>query len=171
MTVALRAQEASDTEFLHALFSDAATTRYWFVEPYLTRAAVQAQFERRRGDDSARRFVISDEGADVGVVELVDISPLHRTCEFQIVVAPGNQGRGYAHTATKLVLDYAFGTLNLHKVYLLVDVENAGAIHVYTKAGFEVEATLREEFYADGAYRDVVRMAVFARDWSIRGSR
>ncbi|WOC11019.1 GNAT family N-acetyltransferase [Gordonia sp. MP11Mi] len=165
MTVTLRAQEVSDAEFLHSLFSDPEAARYWFIEPYLTRVDVQAQFERRRGDATARRFVISDDGADVGIVELVDISPLHRTCEFQIIVAPGNQGRGYAQTGTRLVLDYAFGTLNLHKVHLLVDVENAGAIHVYTKVGFEVEATLREEFYAGGAYRDAVRMAIFARDW------
>ena len=165
MTVTLRAQEASDTEFLHSLFSDPTAARYWFIEPYLTRADVQTQFERRRGDITARRFVISDDGADVGIVELVDISPLHRTCEFQIIVAPGNQGRGYAQVGTRLVLDYAFGTLNLHKVYLLVDVENAGAIHVYGKVGFETEATLREEFYAGGGYRDVVRMVIFARDW------
>lgn len=162
MTVSLRPQESTDTEFLHGLFSDPSAARYWFVEPYLTRAGLQAQFERRRDDESARRFVIDDDGTDVGIVELVDISPLHRTCEFQIIVAPGNQGRGYAQTGTRLVLDYAFGTLNLHKVYLLVDVENEGAIHVYSKVGFETEATLRSEFYAGGAYRDVLRMAIFA---------
>ncbi|GAA4660514.1 GNAT family N-acetyltransferase [Gordonia humi] len=167
MTVTLRAQEATDTEFLHGLFNDPEAMRFWFYEPYLTRADVQAQFDKRRDDTTSRRFVVSDDGADVGIVELVEIDLLHRTCEFQIIVAPGNQGRGYAHTATRLVLDYAFGTLNLHKVYLLVDVDNPGAIHVYEKAGFVTEATLREEFYADGAYRDVLRMAVFGRDWTL----
>ena len=164
MTVTLRAQEATDSEFLHSLFSDPAVMRYWFYEPYLSRAAMDAKIARRRDDDSARRFIVADDGADVGIVELVDIDWLHRSCEFQIIVAPGNQGRGYAQTATRLILDYAFGTMNLHKVWLVVDVDNAGAIRVYEKAGFVTEGTLRAEFFADGAYRDVLRMAVLAEE-------
>ncbi|GAC80089.1 MULTISPECIES: GNAT family N-acetyltransferase [Gordonia] len=164
MTVTLRAQETTDLEFLHSLFSDPEVVRYWFVEPYVTRADFEAKFEARRGDPTSRRFIIDDDGESVGIVELVDIRRIHRNCEFQIIVAPGRQGHGYAQTATTLVLDYAFNTLNLHKVYLQVDDENKGAIHVYSKCGFHVEGHQRDEFWVDGAYHDVTRMAVFADD-------
>ncbi|GEE02288.1 diamine N-acetyltransferase [Gordonia spumicola] len=164
MAVTLRAQEVTDVEFLHSLFSDPEVVRYWFVEPYVTRTDFETKFEARRGDRTARRFIIDDDGEAVGIVELVDIRETHRNCEFQIIVAPGRQGHGYAQTATTLILDYAFKTLNLHKVYLQVDDENEGAIHVYRKCGFQVEGHQREEFWVDGGYHDATRMVVFASD-------
>ncbi len=164
MTVTLRAQESADLEFLHSLFSDPEVVRYWFAEPYVTRAELAAKIEARRDDSTSRRFVIDDDGEAVGIVELVYIRPIHGNCEFQIIVAPGRQGHGYAQSATKLILDYAFKTLNLHKVYLEVDDENEGAIHVYQKCGFRIEGHMKAEYWADGAYRDVTRMSVFADD-------
>ena len=94
----------------------------------------------------------------------MEIDYIHRSTEFQIIVAPGHQGRGHATTATRRALDYAFAVLNLHKVYLVVSTENHGAIHIYGKVGFVVEGTLREEFFADGRYRDALRMSVLQRE-------
>ena len=169
MTVTIRVQENTDLDFIHSLFNDPDVMKYWFAEPYLSRARLEELFAKNKNDEESRRFIIQDdekpEGEQaVGIVELVYISAVHRTCEFQIIVAPGNQGRGYAHAGTRLVLDYAFDVLNLRKVWLLVDTDNAAAIHVYGKAGFQVEGVQREEFYASGTYRDATRMAVFAHD-------
>lgn len=116
-------------------------------------------------DERERRFVIEADGAAVGLVELVEIDYIHRNCEFQIIVAPGHQGRGYAGIATRKVLEHAFGVLNLHKVYLLVDTENHAAVHIYEKVGFTVEGVLREEFFSAGRYRDATRMGIFQRDF------
>lgn len=165
MTTTLRTLERADLPFLHALFNDPEVTRYWFVEPTHSLARMEEQFTRRVDDESERRFVIDDAGRRCGLVELVGIHPRHRHCEFQIIVAPECQGHGYASFATRAALDYAFRDLNLHKVYLLVDNLNEAAAHVYAKAGFEVEGELRGEYFADGAYRDVTRMAVFQQDY------
>lgn len=165
MTAVLRTLERADLPFVHELFNDPEVTRYWFVEPMVSLAAIEDRYDRRLHDESERRFVIDDAGRRCGIVELVDIDQRHRTCEFQIIVAPGSQGRGFATTATRAALDYAFGNLNMRKVYLLVDNLNEAAIHVYAKNGFVAEGVLREEFFADGAYRDVTRMAIYQRDF------
>ncbi|MFX5622814.1 GNAT family N-acetyltransferase, partial [Acinetobacter baumannii] len=78
--------------------------------------------------------------------------------------APACQGRGLAVQATRLALDYGFSVLNLHKIYLIVDRENEKAVHVYAKAGFRQEGVLKEEFFMNGQYRDVIRMGIFQRD-------
>jgi diamine N-acetyltransferase len=49
----------------------------------------------------------------------------------------------------------------LKKVWLIVNNENDGAVHMYKKAGFEIEGTLRKEMYFNGRYRDEYRMALF----------
>lgn len=165
MTAALRTLERADLPFVHGLFNDPEVVRYWFVEPTYSLAAMEDRYSQRIHDESERRFVIDDAGRRCGIVELVNIDVRHRHCEFQIIVAPDAQGNGYAGMATRSVLRYAFAILNMHKVYLLVDNANAAAIHVYEKAGFRTEGVLREEYFADGAYQDVTRMAIFQRDF------
>ena len=106
-----------------------------------------------------RRFIIeADDQTRVGLVELVEINYIHRRAEFQIIIAPGNQGSGYAKPATLAALDYAFRVLNLHKVYLLVSEKNEIAIRVYEDCGIQNEACLVDEFFVDGGYEDAIRM-------------
>jgi diamine N-acetyltransferase len=77
------------------------------------------------------------------------------------MIAPEQQGRGYARAATRLGINYAFRVLNLYKLYLLVDVDNARAIRIYDDAGFQREGVLIDEYFSDGRYHDAVRMCLF----------
>ncbi|MFP5022811.1 spermidine N1-acetyltransferase [Pseudonocardia phyllosphaerae] len=175
----LRALERDDLPFVHGLSNDSGIMSYWFEEPYEALVELQDLYDRHVHDNRERRFVIQlgDPGAEPdpdrdwvprdgrgGLVELVEIDYIHRNAEFQIVVAPSCQGRGLAARATAAALDYAFGVLNLHKVYLVVDVENHRAVRAYERVGFTVEGELREEYFANGRYRDAYRMAVLQRD-------
>jgi len=98
-------------------------------------------------------------------VELVEIDHVHRRAEFQIIIAPEQQGQGIASAATRLAMDYGFSVLNLYKIYLLVDRENHPALHIYQQLGFQVEGQLRHEFFINGQYRDVTRMCLFQHEY------
>ena len=63
--------------------------------------------------------------------------------------------------ATHLAIKYAFSTLNLHKLFLIVDLTNKTAIDLYQKTGFKDERVLTQEVFVNGEYRDVIRMALF----------
>ena len=161
----MRAMERTDLRFVHGLFNDRAVMSYWFEEPFDALAELEDIYERHIHDDRERRYIIESDGLPVGLVELVEINTIHRNCEFQIIVAPAAQGRGYATVATRRALDYAFRILNLHKVYLYVDIANEKAAHVYEKIGFVQEGLLREQYFSNGAYRDARLMRVFQRDF------
>ncbi|SDQ76741.1 spermidine N1-acetyltransferase [Tsukamurella pulmonis] len=165
MELSMRAMERTDLRFVHGLFNDRAVMSYWFEEPFDALAELEDIYERHIHDDRERRFIIESDGLPVGLVELVEINTIHRNCEFQIIVAPAAQGRGYATVATRRALDYAFRILNLHKVYLYVDIANEKAAHVYEKIGFVQEGLLREQYFSNGAYRDARLMRVFQRDF------
>ncbi|WP_263851041.1 GNAT family N-acetyltransferase [Fructilactobacillus sanfranciscensis] len=53
-----------------------------------------------------------------------------------------------------------FQIYNMHKLYLYVDVENAAAVHIYKKLGFETEGTIKDQFYAMGSYHDAYYMGL-----------
>jgi diamine N-acetyltransferase len=165
MTIRLRALERDDLEFVHGLTNDSKVMSYWFTEPYEALVELRDIYDRHVHDNRERRFVIEADGERAGVVELVEIDYIHRGAEFQIIVHPGFQGRGYARAATVAALDYAFAVLNLHKVYLVVAVENPKAIHIYEKVGFATEGELREEFFADGRYRNALRMGILQNEY------
>lgn len=133
--IRLRPLERDDLKFVHNLDNDANIMRYWFEEPYEAFVELQELYDKHIHDQTERRFVIEQDGVNLGLVELIEIDHIHRRAEFQIIVDPAHQNKGYATTATRLAMDYAFMALNLYKLYLIVDTENARAIHIYTKLG------------------------------------
>lgn len=160
----LRPLEREDLRFVHSLDNNATVMRYWFEEPFETFDELLGLYEDHIHDQTERRFVAEDAGTPVGLVELVEINHIHRRAEFQIIVAPDHQGKGYAGKAARAALEYGFAVLNLHKLYLVVDKDNARALHIYQKLGFIIEGELKDEFFVHGEYRTVLRMCLFQAD-------
>ncbi len=157
--IRLRALEKHDLAFVHELNNNHRVMNYWFEEPYESYVELEELYLKHIHDLSERRFLAVDAaGERVGLVELVEISYIHRRAEFQIIIAPSHQGKGCAKRVTNLALDYAFRVLNLNKVYLVVSTDNPAAIRVYEQTGFIEEGCLINEFFVDGAYQDAIRM-------------
>lgn len=140
---------------------------YWFEEPYESFVELQDLFDKHIHKQSERRFIVEKDKEILGLVELVEIDLIHRNAEFQIIIDPQAEGKGYAYTATILAMRYAFHILNLHKLYLIVDEQNKKAIHIYKKAGFQIEGELQEEFFTEGKYRNALRMYIFQKAFNI----
>jgi diamine N-acetyltransferase len=161
----LRPLEREDLRFVHELDNNETVMHYWFEEPYEAFEELSDLYQKHIHDQSERRFIVELEKKSVGLVELVEINHIHRRAEFQIIISPDYQGKGFATLASKLAMEYAFKTLNLNKLYLVVDSENKRAINVYSKLGFKSEGVLIQEFFVDGVYRDAYRMAVFQNEF------
>ncbi|EAG1547904.1 spermidine N1-acetyltransferase [Listeria monocytogenes] len=161
----LRPLEREDLKFVHRLNNDAKIMSYWFEEPYEAFVELQELYDKHIHDQSERRFILELDGQMVGLVELMEINYIHRRAEFQIIIDPKFQGHGYAVSATKLAMKYAFHVLNMHKLYLVVDKVNEKAIHVYEKVGFIREGELIDEFFVDGTYHDAIRMCIFQHQY------
>ncbi|EEO9428767.1 spermidine N1-acetyltransferase [Listeria monocytogenes] len=161
----LRPLEREDLKFVHRLNNDAKIMSYWFEEPYEAFVELQELYDKHIHDQSERRFILELDGQMVGLVKLMEIDYIHRRAEFQIIIDPKFQGHGYAVSATKLAMKYAFHVLNMHKLYLVVDKVNEKAIHVYEKVGFIREGELIDEFFVDGTYHDAIRMCIFQHQY------
>ena len=131
-----------------------------------TLADEQEWYDRRRADpDSVMWAIETAEGRLIGNVEL-RLTPAARRAEMGIVVgdkAEWNQGYG-THTV-QLVLRYAFKELELNRVELTTDEENARAIRCYEKCGFTREGLLRQHRLVDGQFGNTLVMAVLREEW------
>ncbi|MGE8203096.1 spermidine N1-acetyltransferase [Heyndrickxia sp. NPDC080065] len=168
--IKLRPLERSDLEFVHALNINANVMSYWFEEPYEAFVELQDLFDKHIHDQGERRFIVKNNDEMLGLVEIVEIDYIHRRAEFQIIIDPKHQGKGYATSATRLAMNYAFSVLNMRKLYLIVDKTNEKAIHIYKKVGFHVEGELIDEFFVDGDYHDALRMCIFQEEYLANSS-
>ncbi len=162
--IKLRPLEKKDLHFIHQLANNEHIMSYWFEEPYESFDELEDLYKKHIHDHKERRFIAENDGKEtIGIVELVNIHHIHRTAEFQIIIAHEHQGKGYAQTLINLAINYSFVSLNLRKVYLIVDEEHDKAIHLYKKAGFIEEGRLIEEYFAQGKYHNVIRMYLLKR--------
>ncbi|MDE1236165.1 spermidine N1-acetyltransferase [Vibrio aestuarianus] len=162
----LRALERGDLRFIHNLNNNRNIMSYWFEEPYESFDELEELYNKHIHDNAERRFVVENESRElIGLVELIEIDYIHRSGEFQIIITPEHQGKGFAETLINKALDYSFTILNLHKIYLHVATENEKAIHLYEKTGFIEEGHLVQEFFINGQYRDVKRMYILQNEY------
>jgi RimJ/RimL family protein N-acetyltransferase len=109
-------------------------------------------------DDASSRWL--------GEAVLRNVDRHNRCAGYRISLGgPSHFGRGLGTRATRLVLDFAFGPLGLHRIELEVYEFNARARHVYEKLGFVVEGLRRDALWWDGAWHGAVSMAMLAHEW------
>jgi D-cysteine desulfhydrase len=110
-------------------------------------------FERVR--DRSDRFdgVIEVDGRPVGIIGLLNIDPRSGKGEYYIALGEHEyKGKGVAIKASRLLLEYAFGELNLNKVYLFTEVDNVSAQRLFERLGFRKEGLLREDVKRGSRY-------------------
>ena len=73
--------------------------------------------------------------------------------------------KGYGTEAKKLVLGYAFNTLNLRKIRSMVYYFNGRSKRCLEKCGYHQEGVLERQNYRNGKYVDEILMAIFKEDF------
>jgi putative acetyltransferase len=130
---------------------------YPSVEAWRTRLAELDQPGR-----SDLLLVAEVDGALVGNAGLNPVGTAQRrrhAMHFGITVAKEWQGRGVGTRLMSALLDTADRWLGCLRIELTVYTDNAAAIALYRKFGFEVEGTHRAYALRNGRYADVLAMA------------
>jgi RimJ/RimL family protein N-acetyltransferase len=113
---------------------------------------------------------LDDPSMLVGHVGLRGIHPKDRCATLGIALGREYIGRGYGSDAVRVIVDYAFRELGLHRLELGVAPFNPAGIRAYEKAGFVEEGRRRESVLHDGRWHDEVLMSILDREWALRPS-
>ncbi len=167
----LRAAEEGDENIiaLSENHPEPRQTLYYALPTNLEQQRVKLQ--ERAADPNTVLFTIVKIEADqpIGTTSFLRIDWVGRMAIFYIAIAEKeNWSKGYGSEATQMMIDYAFGTLNLNRIQLHVSIENEAAVHSYKKAGFSVEGTLRQAMFHNNHYSDFYVMGILKEDWNPR---
>ncbi len=101
----------------------------------------------------------------IGTATLSDINRHHRWGVLGLMIGEKEYwGKGYGTETIKLIVDYAFKRLNLHKVTAGVVALNQGSVKAFQNAGFEIEGTLKSQIFYDGAYCNSLYLGIVNKD-------
>lgn len=102
-------------------------------------------------------MIRKDTQRHIGNIKLGPIDWNHRVGDIGIMIGDKSSwGRGYAREAIKLLSDYAFNILKLHKLEAGAYENNIGSIKAFLKVGFSEEGRKRKRFRFKDTYTDQV---------------
>ncbi len=144
--------------------NDPELIRYTDVSPGATMDSVRTYVEAAVAAPNVAMWRILVEGsAHIGNIRLSNIRWMHRRAEVALMIGDRDYwGRGLGPEAIDLVSRHAFDELDLHKLIAGILEPNVGSRRAFEKAGFQIEAVLREHAVFEGALCDTLQMTRFA---------
>lgn len=132
----------------------------FFRQHVITGDYVQFVVEQRNAEEDA-------VPCPIATVYLKDIDKTNKRCELCMITSGEHEWNTESQAAAvKLLLQKAFSEMKIHKVYSYAFYRFINEASLLKRAGFTMEAVLREEVInADGEYDDIVRFAITDKEW------
>lgn len=169
--VRLRWLEQTDVPRLFEIFSDSTAMRYW-SSPAQTELA-QAQelldsIHQHFRERSLFQWGVArrSDNLIIGTTTLFDVRMEHRKAEIGYMLDRQCWGQGLMQEALRLYIQFAFGTLGLHRLTADVDPRNERSITILERLGFQREGVMRETYWVGGEVSDSLMLGLLAPDWA-----
>jgi len=170
--VLLRPVKRSDISYFLKWFNDPEILQY--VGLYLPMTEMsEEKFIEDLGTTRARSDVVlvieaieGDSTKPIGSCGLHNISPKDHNALFGIVIGEKDYwSKGYGTEAARLLIDYGFQQLNLHRISSGALAFNDRSIKLHKKLGFREEGRLRQAMFKNGQYHDHVQFGLLRTEW------
>lgn len=137
--------------------------RFIFQEKF-TREIHEKWMKEMVNTGLVKQFIIIEKQnlRPVGTAYLRDIDKKNQKAEYGMFIGEEDaQGQGYGTESAKLLVDFAFSQLKLHKIFLRVFADNVSSIHSCINAGFIQEAVLKDDIRVDEVFKNLIIMSIF----------
>lgn len=132
------------------------------------KAFVQMHLDNQR-ETPRRKFqlaiVLTDGNKLIGNVGIRKRETTAHFAELGYELDPRYWGSGYATEAAHRMLEFAFGTLHLHRVMAYVIANNLNSVRVLEKLGMRQEGHLRESESFKRRYWDMLIYGILEDEW------
>jgi diamine N-acetyltransferase len=145
--------------------NDPAVTFYFArLGATISREEERIMVERLMASETDHIFSIFEGETYLGQIGISKIYWPAKNGRIGIMLSRQAWGRGVAKAATRLLMAKAFGPLGLHKLWVIIRADNEKSLHLWESLGFQREGHLRDEYYVNDRYYDMVRLARLAHD-------
>lgn len=165
----LRRIRHADAADMYTYSRRADVTRYllWTPHPSLdhTRQYISyLQEQYRSGTLYDWAITLAESGKMIGTAGFTAVNTDHDSAEVGYVLNPDFQNRGYATEALRLVLDFGFRVMKLHRIEARCFESNFASRRVMEKCGMSYEGTARDGMKIKGRYETIVTYAILENE-------
>lgn len=170
----LRELAPADVGPLNEIQSDPGVARYMSYEPQTlaqTQAYVDAAIQNQRQEPrTVYDFALAEHGHErlIGRCGFDLRRAAHREAMLWYELRPDRMGRGYATESAAAVIDFAFRTLNMHRVWADCDPRNTSSCRVAERLGMTLEGRLRENYWLKGEWCSTAIYGLLEQEWTSR---
>ncbi|AKB04562.1 TPA: GNAT family N-acetyltransferase [Vibrio cholerae] len=170
LKIKLRSLEVEDAEYFYRWSGDREVTQFSlsaYAYPQ-SRSDIAKWLSEINSSSTTISFGIECRESQklIGYAGISGISSLNRSGEYFILIGDkAFWGKGLGTEVTRLVTNYGFRELGLHRIELTAYCDNVAAIKAYENAGYQHEGIKRESGYRNGRFMDKVQMSVLSREW------
>jgi RimJ/RimL family protein N-acetyltransferase len=171
--VRLRPIELTDLDRYCTWVVDREVTQWLTITYLISRQDEEKWLRERMTQTRPPRITLAIETlADerhIGSIDLDEHSREDRRADLGIMIGDkAYWSQGYGTDAIRTLLRFGFDEMNLNRVSLQVLAQNQRAIASYRKCGFVEEARLRDDWFSEGRFQDVLVMGVLASEFRDR---
>ncbi|MBU3194546.1 GNAT family N-acetyltransferase [Clostridium algidicarnis] len=165
--VCLRAYKEEDIEKVTSFVNDKELKKFYDTDVSfpITLWEEEKWVKSQKADKSGEyNFAIEDIKTKmyIGGCNIQNVNWLTRVALVGIMIGDKDYlGKGYGTDAMKVLMNFIFKDMNIHKIRLSTFSFNIRAQKSYEKCGFHVEGILKDEIFKDGKYYDEIVMAAF----------
>ena len=163
MTITIRRARPDDAAAIARMMDDPAVYGGLMQMPYANEEAHRLRLAESVVPGKVDLNLVAERSGEiVGSAGLHPLGPAQRRRHAMVMgisVVPAAQRQGVGSALIQAVCDYADRWMGVLRIELTVYVDNASAIALYRKFGFEVEGRHRGYAMRDGAYVDAFAMA------------
>jgi RimJ/RimL family protein N-acetyltransferase len=150
---------------LWAAHNDAEARRLTGTHEQLTEQQIAERVSARiaAADRIDWAILRASDGEFLGEAMLRRIDLHNESADFYIALGSSTVfGKGYGSEASKAVIDFSIDVVKLHRVTLEVVDFNTRAQRIYAKLGFHQEGLLRDAWFWDDEWSDVILMSLLS---------
>jgi len=169
--VSIRPLKYSDAPEIYENVRDKEIVR-WTVSiphPYPKDGAVKfirkARYNITKKKSYPFGLVLKETGRVTGVIELMAIDWKNKNAELGYWLGRKYWGKGLMTEAARLILEFGFRGLKLHRIYATLFEENTGSARILEKSGFKLEGRMREGRYRYGRWHDTLRYGILESEF------
>lgn len=125
-----------------------------------------SDYRVREPSAEAAPFSIVEVATDTlaGDITLWAIDTYNRSAHIGMALRPAYQRKGLGGEALRLVCDYAFAVLGLHRLQVETLADNAAMLRTAERLGFRRELVHREKAWILGSFLDEVVLGLLATE-------
>jgi|TARA_B110000495_G_scaffold165008_1_gene150694 RimJ/RimL family protein N-acetyltransferase len=112
-------------------------------------------------------FMITNKiGKSIGICGLINLNSKDHSASIAIIIGEKkHHNRGFGQEILKLLLNYGFSKLKLHRIESDVFEYNENSLHLFKKMNFKQEVVLRDSLWRKGKWWDIHKFSLIRNEF------